>query len=324
MASARAATDAPHWLAYGERHDRLILVAALSVKLVRDLSLGLGASLVLDASGRTVVGGRLATTSEARVELELEPDAAPTTGLSYAPADWISLGPSFLFAVDHGWVQWSAYDPVFLEVSSGVVSVAPSAEADLRDGFHVRPGAEWQLPDRWALRAGYAFRTSAVPDHEDRSTHLADAEKHVVALEVGWTWGPPPRRSERPRPPPRSESPDPGGSPARRQPGRGRLRPSARAFRDAGAATCLRFRGLLGSEGRGGPRRARCHRSLRSLRTKTHGAGGCVRCSVKDLGELKSWGRSRVLCKLSQQAFTLSRRGACWRASDPLFTLGCP
>ena len=52
-----------------------------------------------------------------------------------------------------------------------------------------RLGVEYVAADWLLLRAGYLFRTSVVGDQDFEFTNLADGEKHVFTLGVGFAFG---------------------------------------------------------------------------------------------------------------------------------------
>ncbi len=94
-----------------------------------------------------------------------------------------------LLAFDLLWCNWSAYDDIDLVVTSSVAQTPVRVRTDLRDTFSPRLGAEFVASDWLLLRAGYAYRTSAVPDQDDEPTNLVDGDKHTFALGAGFAWG---------------------------------------------------------------------------------------------------------------------------------------
>ncbi len=229
LVAIEATTDAsrPEWFRYGERHDRLHLLAAGAVKLTDWISVGLGASVFVDAQGSTDAG-----VSDASFELGLVPDAGLVAGVLLTPADWISfgityrselsfkldfpvavqgssvlevetitfytphqvqlgtavnLGPDLLLTFDLAWYAWSGFDTPFLVVSAGDTSLAERQR--FRDVFSPKLGAEYVTTDWLILRGGYAYRTSSVPDQEDEATNLIDGGRHTFAFGCGFTFG---------------------------------------------------------------------------------------------------------------------------------------
>ncbi len=234
---AQSDSSAPEWFAYGKRHNRLLFIPAVGVKIVDGFSLGFGLPLVLNAVGETTIEGGLSTPVETELEIELRPGFGAVVGFLFAPADWISVGLTYrseiamkvdfpavavlegislpidlettqyftphqvqfgvavnftddlLVSMDLAWANWSAYDQPFLEVKSDVAAVIQPVDVDFRDVFHLRLGGELVTTDWLTLRAGYAFRTSAVGDQSDEPTNLVDSPKHVFSVGAGFTFG---------------------------------------------------------------------------------------------------------------------------------------
>ncbi len=101
--------------------------------------------------------------------------------------------PSLQLSLDTGVALWSLWRGPYVTVSStlpvaGVIDTAPP-HLDFRDTVCVRLGAEWtrDLGRRvtLALRGGYAFETSPVPDDQPGVTNLLDGDKHTVAAGAG-------------------------------------------------------------------------------------------------------------------------------------------
>ncbi len=87
----------PEWFAYGNRHDRLhVLVAgALKIPKLPWASLGLGASIFVDAEGETTIATGVGDPVTPDFSLRLKPDASLVVGLMITPADWISFGLTY-------------------------------------------------------------------------------------------------------------------------------------------------------------------------------------------------------------------------------------
>lgn len=99
-----------------------------------------------------------------------------------------------LFTFDLLYANWSAYDDVFLVVTSPVAQTPARVRSDLRDTISPRLGVEFVATDWLILRGGYAYRTSAVPDQEDEPTNLVDTDKHTFTFGTGFAWGREPER----------------------------------------------------------------------------------------------------------------------------------
>ena len=79
------------------------------------------------------------------------------------------------------WTEWSTYDVLAVE------NLPPSVK-DWDDVISIRIGGEYALGDSWALRAGYVWDESPVPD-ETRSPELPGSDRQMLMAGVGWKTG---------------------------------------------------------------------------------------------------------------------------------------
>ena len=71
------------------------------------------------------------------------------------------------------------------------VNLPPVPDVGFRDIFVPRVGIEWLLLNKSiALRTGYRFQPTPIPQPEDR-TNLLDANTHFFSFGTGYTWFPP-------------------------------------------------------------------------------------------------------------------------------------
>jgi len=213
----------PEWFRYGERHDRVHLVASAAVRATDWLSLGLGASIFVDGGGRTDT-----ELTDVDLELRLTPDAGLVVGALATPLPWLTVGVTYrsevsfkldfpirvagnplldleaityftphqvqlglaadvgdrlLLTFDLLWANWSAYDTPFLIVSGG--GAVYQERQRFRDVFSPKLGVELVAAEWLLVRGGYAFRSTAVPDQDGRVTNLIGGDKHLFALGAG-------------------------------------------------------------------------------------------------------------------------------------------
>jgi long-chain fatty acid transport protein len=83
--------------------------------------------------------------------------------------------------VDLIWTEWSVYDQLAIRSPVGT-SVAPKRWDDV---WSVRVGGEYALGESWALRAGYVWDESPVPD-STRSPELPGSDRQMVTGGIGW------------------------------------------------------------------------------------------------------------------------------------------
>lgn len=112
---------------------------------------------------------------------------------------WYRLDPSFAVNAELGWQQWSAAPKdqvqVKLDLSGAVIDglglgkaldMDTSADPGMRFSniFVPRVGVEWKPNDWAAVRAGYFYRPSPVPDQTSRTNYL-DNNTHGFSLGCG-------------------------------------------------------------------------------------------------------------------------------------------
>ncbi|GIW73356.1 MAG: hypothetical protein KatS3mg102_2898 [Planctomycetota bacterium] len=91
--------------------------------------------------------------------------------------------PALTIALDLTWQNWSAFEDPFITVRP----VLGQTDPDFDDALVPRAGIEWRASDAVALRAGYWFQPTPIPEQRGE-TNLLDNDKHVFTLGVGWTW----------------------------------------------------------------------------------------------------------------------------------------
>ncbi|MHB8876843.1 MAG: OmpP1/FadL family transporter, partial [Myxococcaceae bacterium] len=111
------------------------------------------------------------------------------------------LGDRLLVAVDLGWEQWSKTPPMVAVIGikmPGTLTalgfnpdvISRPVEMNFRDTLVPRVGAEWMALERVALRAGYSYRPSPIPDQAGRANFL-DADTHVLSAGAGYAFDDP-------------------------------------------------------------------------------------------------------------------------------------
>jgi long-chain fatty acid transport protein len=93
------------------------------------------------------------------------------------------LSPAFTLMADVSWQRWSRVKELRVLSDAGdTLSVTPE---EWDDTWRVNIGGEWQMNDRWTLRAGVAYDQSAVPD-STRTPRLPDEDRYWIAFGVQW------------------------------------------------------------------------------------------------------------------------------------------
>jgi long-chain fatty acid transport protein len=94
------------------------------------------------------------------------------------------------FAADVNWFGWSGADSIAItfETPFGSNITESAIIQEYEDTFILRLGAEYQLSDALALRAGYGYDQSPIQD-EHLSPTLPGANRNNAALGMGYTLG---------------------------------------------------------------------------------------------------------------------------------------
>ncbi len=136
------------------------------------------------------VGGRY----QSRVDLKIT-GALETGGVRLPASAELDLPSSFNIGVantsirnlslglDLVWTEWSVYDS--LDIVAPPAPTTSSAK-NWDDVISVRLGGEYALGESWALRAGYVWDQSPVPD-ATRSPELPGSDRQMLMFGFGWT-----------------------------------------------------------------------------------------------------------------------------------------
>jgi long-chain fatty acid transport protein len=109
----------------------------------------------------------------------------------------VSLGVGFFpnqkltIAVDVEWVEWSRYGRTTLDFQNEIPSAGfrdTSLDNDWNSTWLYKAGIEYLICDQVALRAGYAFVESPVPD-SSLSPATPEADQHNISIGLGYRYG---------------------------------------------------------------------------------------------------------------------------------------
>lgn len=109
---------------------------------------------------------------------DLELPSSINAGIANTSIKNLSLG------LDIVWTEWSTYDQLAVTTPLGT-TVAPK---DWEDVISIRIGGEYALGESWALRAGYVWDESPVPDYT-RAPELPGSDRQMVMAGIGWKTG---------------------------------------------------------------------------------------------------------------------------------------
>lgn len=88
------------------------------------------------------------------------------------------------------YTMWSSYDQLAIEFNPPLLGQIPASvtEKDWKDVFRYQIGAEYELNETWALRAGYIF--DETPDPDAHTDYIVPAnDRHLFSLGVGYKQG---------------------------------------------------------------------------------------------------------------------------------------
>ena len=103
-----------------------------------------------------------------------------TFGLGYG----IELNDTIQIEVLVEWLQWSNNKSQTLNAGGAEIS----ADNNWDDTFTFGLGGSWAATDALAVRAGYAYLPSPIPD-ETTTPLLVDTDRHALSLGLGYTIG---------------------------------------------------------------------------------------------------------------------------------------
>jgi len=118
-----------------------------------------------------------------RSDFNTEIDFPGILGLGYG----LEVTDKFRVGVDVEWIEWSRFDslPVDLGVNNAAGLFPPAIPQDWEDTWNVGVGAEWDFLPMWALRAGWIFTESPIPE-ETFSPTIPDADRHIFSVGLGF------------------------------------------------------------------------------------------------------------------------------------------
>jgi len=98
-------------------------------------------------------------------------------GLAIDPVEPLTV------AIDLTYQNWSAFEDPFVTIEPILGQWDPRFE----DVFVPRVGVEWRFDGGFALRAGYYFQPTPIPEQRGR-TNLIDLDKHVFSFGAGYAY----------------------------------------------------------------------------------------------------------------------------------------
>jgi long-chain fatty acid transport protein len=103
-------------------------------------------------------------------------------GIAYRPTGRLTFG------LDVEWLDWSSFGRQNLDLENEVPEAGlsdTSTNLDWKDIWMVKIGVEYQVNDMFALRTGYAYSETAVPEHT-LSPGYPDSDQHNLSIGLGY------------------------------------------------------------------------------------------------------------------------------------------
>ena len=95
---------------------------------------------------------------------------------------------NLIFTGDWQRTDWSEFDIDVEYDTPGTALYNQDYSADWRDSNRFRAGVEWRPVLRWALRGGYFFDESPLPDKSVSLSNIVGVDRHNVTLGAGYEW----------------------------------------------------------------------------------------------------------------------------------------
>lgn len=122
---------------------------------------------------------------ETDVDTSLDFPEIVSLAIAYRPTEALTFG------FDVEWIRWSSFNKQDLDLATEVPAVGftdRSIGLDWKNSWLFKVGAEYELNDRFALRAGYAYVESPVPEHT-LSSASPEANQHNFSIGFGYKIG---------------------------------------------------------------------------------------------------------------------------------------
>jgi long-subunit fatty acid transport protein len=140
-----------------------------------------GATIDLDGRART----NLSLTSLSEASGFVQKFRHPAT---YGLGTAYRWATNLIFTGDWQRTDWSEFDIDVEYDTPGVALANQDYSADWRDSNRYRAGVEWRPVLRWALRGGYFFDESPLPDKSVSLSNIVGVDRHNVTLGAGYEW----------------------------------------------------------------------------------------------------------------------------------------
>lgn len=122
------------------------------------------------------------TAAAGLIDFDAEASLELPSSLSFGVAN--TSFERWTFGVELIWTEWSTYDAITIYRKDNG-ALASNTPKDWSDVWSLRLGAEYQIDERWCVRAGYVFDESPVPDRT-RAPEMPGEDRHMWSLGLGY------------------------------------------------------------------------------------------------------------------------------------------
>lgn len=89
---------------------------------------------------------------------------------------------------DFEWLQWSNFNQLPVGVGAPPPGLPTGLNQNWSNGFTAGIAGDWQINENWAVRGGYQFYDSPIPDH-NFSNSIPGSDQNVLTVGLGWKSG---------------------------------------------------------------------------------------------------------------------------------------
>ncbi len=103
-------------------------------------------------------------------------------GVSYQPVEKLTI------ISDVNWINWSVYEDIDFDFEENTVYFPDASNPrNWEDSFAFRVGTEYLLSEQYALRAGYIYDQTPIPD-DTHGPELPTSNRNLITLGFGYRW----------------------------------------------------------------------------------------------------------------------------------------
>lgn len=89
---------------------------------------------------------------------------------------------------DFEWLEWSNFNQLPVNVGAPPPGLPSGVNQHWSNGFTAGVAGDWQINENWAVRGGYQFYDSPIPDYTF-SNSIPGSDQNVLTVGIGWKSG---------------------------------------------------------------------------------------------------------------------------------------